>query len=143
MTALFATVADHVLDLEENLSERLGDLVDTLVELGQRLDNLEAMAVENAGVDPLTEILGRLDTLENRLAALELRQRRPVPLTVIHNHRLDPDERQVFNELQRLFNKLDRDLKQHVTASDGRIAHYASQFRMIRQRLAAVERKGA
>jgi hypothetical protein len=135
----FATAADYALDTEE----RLVELVDCLVELGQRLDTLEALAVEAAGEDPLAAITARLDTLENRLAALELRQRRPVPLTLIQNHQLDPDERQVFNELQRLLNKLDRDLKQHVTASDGRIAHYASQFRKIRERLAAVERQGA
>ena len=107
--------------------------------------NLEPMAVEAAGAggDPLATIIARLDGFENRLAALELRQRRPPPLTVVQNHRLDPDERQVFLELQRLFNKLDRELKQHVKTAAGRISHYACQFRMIRQRLAAVERKGA
>jgi hypothetical protein len=142
-TVKFASVADHVLDLEENLTERLTDLVDVLVELGQRLDNLEAMAVENAGTDPLTAVLARLDTFENRLAALELRQRRPTPLTVVQNHRLDPDERQVFLELQRLFNTLAREVKQNERNAAGRTSHYAGQFRMIRERLAAVERKGA
>jgi hypothetical protein len=138
----FLSVADHVLDTEE----RLGDLVDCLVELGQRLDTLEAIAVENAGTggDPLAAILARLDAFSNRLDRLELRQRRPVPLTVIQNHRLDPDERQVFLELQTLFNKLDRGLKQHATTIESRLSHYTSQFHMIRQRLAAVEkRKGA
>ena len=79
----FVTAADYALDTEE----RLVDLVDTLVELGQRLDNLEALAVENAGADPLTEILARLDAFENRLARLETRQRRPppFPITVIEN----------------------------------------------------------
>ena len=142
----FASVADYALDTEERLVE-LVDLPDA-VELNQRLDNLEG----GSGRERRDEVAtfadrrnssARLAAFENRLARLELRQRRPVPLTVIQNHRLDPDERQVFLELQRLFNKLDRELKQHVTACDGRIAHYASQFRMIRQRLAAVERKGA
>ena len=66
------------------------DLVDHLVELRQRLDTLEAIAVENAaGADPLAEILARLDAFENRLATLETRQRRPppFPITVIENHR--------------------------------------------------------
>ncbi|HZZ22324.1 MAG TPA: hypothetical protein VFE60_07005 [Roseiarcus sp.] len=66
-----------------------------------------------------------------------------MPLTVIQNHRLDPDQQQMFNELQRLFNRLDRDLAQRVTTFNGRLDQYATQFRKIRERLAAVERKGA
>jgi hypothetical protein len=141
MTAVvqFASTADHILETEE----RIVELIDCLVDLGTRLSALEKTLVEAAGADPLSAILVRLDAFDARLATLETRQRRPVPLTLVQNHRLDPDERQVFLELQGLFNKLDRELKQHMSASDGRIAHYASQFRKIRERLAAVERRGA
>ncbi|HZZ22736.1 MAG TPA: hypothetical protein VFE60_09240 [Roseiarcus sp.] len=56
----FMSPADHVLGIEE----RLVELVDHLVEFHQRLDTLEAIAVENAGVggDPLAAILARLDS---------------------------------------------------------------------------------
>ena len=69
--------------------ERLTELVDCLVELGQRLDTLEAIAVENAGDggDPLTRILARLDAFDNRLTRLERHLRRPppFPITVVEN----------------------------------------------------------
>lgn len=137
--AQFATPAEQALED----TERLVDLLDHISGIDQRLAALEKSLVEAAGADPPAEILSRLDAFENRLDRLELRQRRPVPLAVIQNHRLDPAEREVFLEIQGLFHKLDRDLKQHVTTLDGRLSHYASQFRKIRERLTAVERKGA
>jgi hypothetical protein len=149
----FISAADAVLDLIERICE-----------IGQRLDALEQTLVEAAGADPLAEILARLDRFENRLAALELRQRRPVPLTVIENHRLDPDQQQMFNELQRLFNDLarregvlaqelseerrgrrrgDRDLNQQVTAFNARLDRCAAEFVKMRARVAATETRTA
>ena len=69
----FASVADHVLETEE----RLTDLIDHLLEIGQRLDSLENTLVEAAGADPLATILARLDAFDNRLAKLERHLRRP------------------------------------------------------------------
>ena len=86
----FVPVADHVLVLEENLTERLTELVDSLDGLGHRLQLLEQTLSATTGENPLaTTILARLDAFEAKLAALELRQRRPTPLTVVQNHRLD------------------------------------------------------
>ena len=81
------------------------ELVDVLVELGQRLDNLEAMAVEAAGVggDPLETILARLNAFDNRLARLERHLRRPppFPVTLIEN---------VDDTVQRKVDKVSYDL---------------------------------
>ena len=81
----FVPAADYALDLEE----RLVELVDVLVELGNRLDTLEALAVANAGDggDPLSVILSRLDAFDNRLTRLERHLRRPpkFPVTLIEN----------------------------------------------------------
>ena len=97
----FASTADHVLDLEEHLT----DLVDCLVELGQRLDTLEAIAVENAGAggDPLAAILARLDAFENRLTKLERHLRRPpaFPVTLIENV-ADKTRRELYDMSQGL-----------------------------------------
>ena len=149
----FATVADHALELEE----RLVELVDCLVELGQRLDNLEAMAVENAGVggDPLTEILSRLDAFENRLARLETRQRRapPFPITVIEN--IDSNAHQRMDDLSRRLateryerERRDQDLHNRQQGFNGSMAAFntrlnqcAAQFCRMRARVAAVEAK--
>ena len=80
----FASVADHILETEE----RLTDLIDHLLEIGSRLDSLENTLVEKpAGEDPLATILARLDAFDNRLARLERHLRRPppFPITVIEN----------------------------------------------------------
>lgn len=130
----FVAAGEYALDVEE----RLIDLVDCLVELGQRLDNLEQMAVEAAAADPF---LARLDALENRLARLELRQRRPVPLTVHQTGRLDANDRALFNELQRIVNRLDRDLNQRMAALDQRFSRVAT--RAYRERKAAEAKQGA
>jgi primosomal protein N'' len=146
----FATAADYVLETEE----RLTDLVDCLVEQGQRLAALEQTLVEAAGADPLAEILARLDAFENRLAKLELRQRRPppFPITVVEN--VDSQTQRRLNELsgelageryQRTGD--DRDLRQAhrdaVAAFNQRLDRCADQFCRMRERLAAVEARTA
>jgi primosomal protein N'' len=148
----FATAADHALETEE----RLVDLVDCLVELGQRLDTLEACLVEAAGADPLTEILARIDAFENRLARLETRQRRPppFPITVIENIPVRADElsRELTTEryerargdrdlhhAQQGFNGSMASFRQDMTAFNQRLDRCADQFCRMRERLAAVE----
>jgi hypothetical protein len=151
----FASTADHVLDLEEHLTE----LLDHLVELSQRLDVLEAMAVENAGDggDPLTMILARLDAFENRLAKLELRQRRapPFPISVVEN--VDSGTRRELYDLSiRLPNeryereRRDSDLHNAQQGWNGAMAAFntrlnqaAAQFCRIRERVATIEARTA
>ena len=150
----FVSTADHVLDLEEHLEERLTELVDVLVELGQRLDNLEALAVENAGAggDPLTAILARLDAFENRLARLERHLRRPppFPITVVENvdyqtqQRMDELSRRLAAEQhQRALTDSDLHKAQQgaMAAFNQRLDRCADQFCRMRERVAAVEAK--
>jgi hypothetical protein len=146
--AQFASTADYVLDIEE----RLVEVLDHLVEFHQRLDTLEALAVENAG-DPLA-ILARLDAFENRLARLERHLRRPppFPITVVENV-----ESQMQYRLNELSGELatekyqrtgdDRDLRQMhrdaVAAFNQRLDRCADQFCRMRERLTAVEARTA
>jgi hypothetical protein len=149
----FVTAADHALETEE----RLVELVDTLVELGQRLDTLESLAVENAGADPLAEILARLDTFENRLARLELRQRRPppFPITVVEN--IDYTAQRRFDDLSTGLAterheraRRDQDLHNSQQGFNGSMAAFntrlnqcAAQFCRMRERVAAIEARVA
>jgi hypothetical protein len=141
----FATVADHALEIEE----RLVELVDHLVEFHQRLDNLEAMAVEGAGSDPLAAILARLDAFENRLARLELRQRRPppFPITVIENIPPHDLSRELATERYERARR-DQDLHNAQQGFNGSMAAFnqrlnqcAAQFCRMRERVAAIEAK--
>jgi hypothetical protein len=146
--AQFASTADYVLDIEE----RLVEVLDHLVEFHQRLDVLEALAVENAG-DPLA-ILARLDAFDGRLTRLERHLRRPppFPITVIEN--VDSQTQRRLNELsgelageryQRTGD--DRDLRQAhrdaVAAFNQRLDRCADQFCRMRERLTAVEARTA
>ena len=148
----FAPVADHVLDLEE----RLGDLVDCLVELGQRLETLEALAVENAGdgSDPLAAILARLGAFENRLTKLERHLRRPppFPITVVEN--IDSGTRRELYDMSQglateryVRERGDRDLhsvhEAAMAAFTQRLDRCADQFCRMRERLVAVEARTA
>jgi hypothetical protein len=151
----FASVADHVLETDE----RLTDLIDVLVELGQRLDTLEALAVENAGVggDPLVEILSRLSAFDNRLTRLERHLRRPppFPITVVEN--VDSGTRRELYDLSiRLATERSererRDSDLHnaqqgfngsMGAFNSRLNQAAAQFCRIRERVAAVEARTA
>jgi hypothetical protein len=151
----FASVADHALELDE----RLGDLVDTLVELNQRLDTLEAIAVENAGDggESLAAILARLDAFETRLTKLELRQRRPPPFPV---HLIENDDSRTRRELYDLSIRLanekhererrDSDLHNAQQGWNGAMAAFntrlnqaAAQFCRIRERVAIIEARAA
>jgi hypothetical protein len=152
----FDTVADYALSLEE----RLVELVDVLVELGQRLDTLEAIAVENAGDggDPLTTILARLDAFDNRLSRLERHLRRPppFPVTLIENVD-DTVQRKVDKVSYDLSTGLateryirergDRDLhsvhEAAMAAFTKRLDRCADQFCRMRERLTAVEARTA
>ena len=141
------------------LEEHLTDLVDCLVELGQRLDNLEALAVENAGTG---EILARLDAFENRLTKMELRQRRPPPFAVTLIEGDDSRSWRRVNEVsselavergerarrdqdlhnaQQGFNGSMASFRQDMTAFNARLTQAAAQFCQMRARLAAVEAK--
>jgi primosomal protein N'' len=149
----FVTAADYALDTEE----RLVDLVDTLVELGQRLDVLEAMAVENAGADPLTEILARLAAFESRLATLEQRQRRPPPFPITVVEHVDSNVHQRMDDLSRGLAterseraRRDQDLHNQQQGFNGSMAAFntrlnqcAAQFCRMRARVAAVEARTA
>ena len=140
--------------------ERLDDLVDVLVELGQRLDTLEAIAVENAGDggDPLATILARLDAFDNRLTRLERHLRRPppFPITVIEN---------VDDTVQRKVDEVSYDLSRvsppndtsanagimictvctqaAMAAFNQRLDRCADQFGRMRERVAAIEARTA
>jgi hypothetical protein len=149
----FASVADHALETEE----RLVELVDTLVELNQRLDTLEALAVEAAGADPLAEILARLTAFENRLGRLERHLRRPppFPITVVEN--VDSGTRRELYDLSiRLANekhereRRDTDLHNQQQGWNGAMAAFnqrlnqaAAQFCRIRERVATIEARAA
>ncbi|HZZ25520.1 MAG TPA: hypothetical protein VFE60_24525 [Roseiarcus sp.] len=149
----FMSPADHVLGIEE----RLVELVDHLVEFHQRLDTLEALAVEAAGADPLATIIARLDAFGNRLAALELRQRRPppFPITVIEN--IDYKAQRRFDDLStglatERYERARRDQDLHnsqqgfngaMAAFNSRLNQCAAQFCRIRERLTAVEARTA
>jgi hypothetical protein len=144
----FATAADHALETEE----RLVDLVDHLVELGERLDNLEALAVEAAGADPLTEILARLDAFDTRLTKLETRQRRPppFPISVIENIPVDSKAQRQLNALGRTMDELSRELttERYQRACgdrdlNQRLDRCADQFCRMRERVVAVEGRTA
>ena len=151
----FASVADYALDTEE----RLVELVDCLIELGQRLDVLEAMAVENAGVggDPLTEILASLAAFENRLTKLELRQRRPPPFPISVIEHVDSNVHQRMDDLSRRMTKeqtererRDQDLHNAQQGFNGAMASFnsrlnqcASQFCRMRERVANIETRTA
>jgi primosomal protein N'' len=150
----FVTAADQVLETEE----RLGDLVEHLREIGERLDTLEAMPVEAAGADPLTEILARIEAVETRLTRLEKRQRRPppFPITVIESH-LDPEQERRYAGLsQDVYNerferqKADSDLHHVQQGFNGSMASFnrrldrcADQFCRMRERLTAIEARVA
>jgi hypothetical protein len=157
--AQFATAADHALELEE----RLTDLIDCLTELGQRLDTLEAIAVENAGVggDPLAEILARLAAFETRLTTLETRQRRPppFPITVVENvpadskaalvrtmdelsHRITDERYQRERNDQDLHNQ-QQGFNGAMAAFNSRLNQCAAQFCRMRARVAAIEARTA
>ena len=152
----FDTVADYALSLEE----RLVELVDVLVELGQRLDTLEAIAVENAGDggDPLGKIVARLDAFDSRLSRLERHLRRPppFPITVIEN--VDDQTQRKVNELsynlstglateRYIRERGDRDLhsvhEAAMAAFTKRLDRCADQFCRMRERVAAVEARVA
>jgi primosomal protein N'' len=149
----FASVADHVLETEE----RLTDLIDHLLEIGSRLDSLENTLVEAAGEDPLTTILARLDAFDNRLAKLELRQRRPppFPITVVEGE--DSRTRRQLNDLTtelatERYERARRDQDLHnqqqgwngaMAAFNDRLNQCAAQFCRIRERLVAVEARTA
>jgi hypothetical protein len=151
----FATAADHALETEE----RLGELVDCLVELGQRLDTLEAIAVENAGDggDPLATILVRLDAFESRLGRLELRQRRPPPFPISVVEHVDSNVHQRMDDLSRRLTtersereRRDSDLHYQQQGFNGAMAAFnsrlnqcAAQFCRMRARVAAVEARTA
>jgi uncharacterized protein YceH (UPF0502 family) len=158
----FASTADHVLDLEEHLTE----LLDHLVELSQRLDTLEALAVENAGDggEPLATILARLDAFDSRLAKLELRQRRPPPFSITV---VEGDDSRTWRRVNEVSSELavergerarrDQDLhnahqgfnggmaafRQDMAAFNARLNQCAAQFCRIRERVAVVEARTA
>jgi hypothetical protein len=144
----FAPVADYALDLEE----RLTDLVDVLVELGQRLDNMEALAAGDGGGDLLATINARLDAFDNRLTRLERHLRRPpkFPITVVEAVD-DKTRREVYEVHQGLATEKyvrergDNDLRkaQHdaMVAFTQRLDRCADQFCKMRERLVAVEAK--
>ena len=146
----FASAADHALEIEE----RLVELVDHLVEFHQRLDVLEAMAVENAGAggDPLAEILARLDAFENRLTRLERHLRRPppFPISVIENRIVGPDLFGRMDDLSRSIATERHERTGKITAHAEALAAFnqrldrcAAQFCRIRERVAAVEARTA
>ena len=151
----FVSAADHVLEIDERLIE----LLDHLVEFHQRLDTLEALAVENAGDggDPLAAILARLDAFENRLAKLELRQRRPPPFPISVIEHIDSNAHQRMDDLSRRlateqYERTRRDQDLHnaqqgfngaMAAFMGRLDQAAAQFCRIRERLVAVEARTA
>jgi hypothetical protein len=144
----FMSAADHVLGIEE----RLVELVDHLVELHQRLDTLEALAVENAGADPLTEILARLDAFETRLTKLETRQRRPppFPITVVENVPVGSKAQRQLDALGRTMDELSRELttERYQRACgerdlNQRLNQCAAQFVKMRERVTAVEARTA
>ena len=151
----FASTADHILETEE----RIVELIDCLVELGQRLDNLEAIAVENAGDggDPLAEILARLTAFDNRLTRLERHLRRPPPFPV---HLIENDDSRTRRELYDLSIRLatersererrDSDLHNQQQGFNGAMAAFntrldqaAAQFCRIRERVATIETRTA
>jgi hypothetical protein len=151
----FMSPADHVLGIEE----RLVELVDHLVEFHQRLDTLEAIAVENAGTggDPLAAILARLAAFENRLSRLELRQRRPppFPITVVEGED-SRTRRELYDLSIRLATERserergDRDLHNAQQGWNGAMAAFnqrlnqaAAQFCRIRERVATIEARTA
>ena len=148
----FASVADHVLETEE----RLTDLIDCLVELGQRLDTLEAIAVENAGDggDPLTEILSRLAAFENRLSRLERHLRRPPPFPITVVESVDSPVQRKVDEVssglvteryvrERGDNDLRKTQQDAMAAFNQRLDRCADQFCRMRERLVAVEARTA
>jgi hypothetical protein len=144
----FATAADHALEIEE----RLVELVDHLVEFHQRLDTLEAMAIEAAGADPLAAILARLDAFENRLTTLETRQRRPppFPITVVENVPVGSKAQRQLNALGRSMDELSRELttERYERACgerdlNQRLDRCAAQFCRLRERVAAIEGRTA
>lgn len=148
----FASVADHVLETEE----RLTDVVDGLVEIDRRLASLEKSLVEAAGEDPLATILSRLDAFDNRLTRLERHLRRPppFPITVIENVD-DTVQRKVDKVSYDLSTGLatERHLREHrdndlhsvhqaaMAAFNQRLDRCADQFCRMRERLTAVEAK--
>jgi hypothetical protein len=152
----FASVADHVLETEE----RIVELIDVLVELGQRLDVLESLAVENAGDggDPLGMILARLTAFENRLSRLERHLRRPppFPITVIEN--VDDQTVRKVNEVdynlsqglateryvrERGDNDLRKTHAEALAAFNQRLDRCADQFCRMRERVANIEARAA
>ena len=153
--AQFDTAADYVLDIEE----RLVELVDHLVEFHQRLDVLEALAVENAGTggDPLTEILARLNAFDNRLTRLERHLRRPPPFPVQLVENVDDRTRRELYDLSiRLatekYERERRDQDLHnaqqgwngaMAAFNQRLNQAAAQFCRIRERVATIEARAA
>jgi hypothetical protein len=151
----FASAADHALEVEE----RLVDLVDCLVELNQRLDTLEALAVENAGDggDPLAEILARLTAFDGRLTRLERHLRRPPPFPIHVIENVDSGTRRELYDLSiRLATERserergDRDLHNQQQGFNGSMAAFntrlnqcAAQFCRMRERVAIIEARTA
>jgi hypothetical protein len=151
----FASAADYVLDLEE----RLVELVDHLVEFHQRIDTLEAIAVENAGAggDPLAAILARLDAFETRLTTLETRQRRPPPFPISVIENIDSKAQRQFDDLSsglatERYERARRDQDLHnaqqgfdgsMFAFNSRLNQCAAQFCRLRERVAAIETRTA
>ena len=146
----FASVADHVLETEE----RLTDVVDCLVDLGTRLAALEKSLIDAAGEDPLTTILSRLDAFSGRLDRLERHLRRPpkFPITVVEN--VDDKTRRELYELSvglatekhqrtgddRALRKTQQDA---MAAFNQRLDRCAAQFVRMRAQVAAIEARTA
>ena len=144
----FASAADHILETEE----RIVDLLDHVVEIGQRLAALEKSLIEAAGEDPLSEILARLDAFSNRLDRLERHLRRPpkFPITVVEA--VDSQTLRKVNEVsnamtteqyvrERGDSDLRKGLDEAMTAFNQRLNQCADQFCRMRTRLTAVEAK--
>ena len=143
----FASTADHVLDLEEHLT----DVVEGLVEIDTRLAALEKSLVEAAGADPLATIIARLDAFDNRLARLERHLRRPPPFPITVVEAVDDQTvckvNEVSNSLdteryvrERGDSDLRKGLDEAMVAFNQRLTQCADQFCRMRARLTAVEK---
>jgi hypothetical protein len=132
--------------------ERIVDLLDHVVEIGQRLAALEKSLIEAAGADPLGEIVARLNAFDNRLTRLERHLRRPpkFPITVVEA--VDSQTLRKVNEVansltteqyvrERGDSDLHKGLDDAMAAFNQRLTQAAAQFCRMRARLAAVEAK--
>jgi hypothetical protein len=130
---LFATPAETALaDLE-----RIQEIVDCLTEVGERLDTLESITVDN---DPVAEFMSRLHALESRMTTVE-KGRLKFPLEVVINKssRADLDAFRAEGEQQR--SNLERLAKTDIARAHERLDKASRKFEAMAERLAAVEAK--